>query len=415
LDVSGGVAAMTSTERCDVAIVGAGVVGAAAALALARRGHDVTVVDARAAEAFDPAGDFDLRVYALSPASAAILSRLGAWRGGAELRAQPYRCMRVWEREPGDGIAFDAGLIGESQLGWIVEDRALRHALWTALAGESRVAVWCPARVAAFERGGSRVRLAMDDGRALEARLAIAADGAFSPLRDMAGLETEGRDYAQRAVVANVATQHPHGETAWQRFTPDGPLAFLPLADGRSSIVWSLREGTASEVLSLDDGAFCARLGAAFGNRLGEVTATSPRVAFPLRLQLATRYAGDRLALLGDAAHVVHPLAGQGLNLGLLDAAALAEVLGAARDAGEDPGDADVLARYVAWRQGDNAVAARALDGLEALFRTDTPGIGWLRRTGLALTDRIAPLKRQLALHAAGFAGRVPDLARRLA
>ena len=403
---------MSATTRCDVAIVGAGVVGAAAALALARAGHDVVVVDARAAETFDAAGDYDLRVYAMSPASAAILSRLGAWRGGAELRAQPYRRMRVWEGEAGEGIAFDAGLIGEPQLGWIVEDRALRWALWSALANESRVHVLCPARVAAFERAGSRVRLAMAEGQSVEARLAVAADGAFSPLRELAGLETEGRDYAQRAVVAHVATERVHEDTAWQRFTPDGPLAFLPLADGRSSIVWSLREGMAAEVLSLDDGAFCARVGTAFAQRLGEVTGTSPRVAFPLRMQLATRYAGERIALLGDAAHVVHPLAGQGLNLGLLDAAALAEVLGAANG---DPGDTGVLVRYAEWRQGDNAIAARALDGIEALFRTDTPGIGWLRRTGLTLTDRIAPLKRQFALHAAGFAGRIPELARRLA
>jgi ubiquinone biosynthesis UbiH/UbiF/VisC/COQ6 family hydroxylase len=205
-----------------------------------------------------------------------------------------------------------------------------------------------------------------------------------------------------------------HEDTAWQVFTPDGPLAFLPLADGRVSIVWSLKDARAVSVLNLDDAAFCAALTAASGARLGAVQSTTPRVAFPLRLQLAAHYVDTRLALIGDAAHVVHPLAGQGLNLGLADAAALVDVLADAHAAGEDLGDARMLARYQAWRQGDVALAAHAFDALDGLFRSDAPGLPWLRRIGMSAVQHSDALKRRFALHACGYAGRVPELARRV-
>jgi len=405
---------MADEIRVEVAVVGAGVVGAALALALARAGLAVALVEAREPEPFDPAGDWDLRVYALAPGPAAMLARLGAWPQPAAARAQPYRAMRVWEDEPSGGLAFEAAQVGEAQLGWLVEDRALRAALWRRVREDPRVRCACPARVAGFDAGAREARLRLEDGGSVRARVAIAADGAWSPLRELAGLRTQGRDYAQRAVVAHVATRHPHQDTAWQRFTAAGPLAFLPLADGRSSVVWSLRDAQASEVLALDDAAFLQALSTAFNGPPGAAIATTPRVAFPLRLQLASAYAGPRIALVGDAAHVVHPLAGQGLNLGLLDAAALAAVLVEAQAAGKDPGTAPVLARYRRWRESDAALAAQSLDLVDALFRTDTPGIGWLRRSGMAVVDRLAPLKRRLALHACGWAGRVPPLAQRL-
>jgi 2-octaprenyl-3-methyl-6-methoxy-1,4-benzoquinol hydroxylase/2-octaprenylphenol hydroxylase len=405
---------MVNESRVDVAVVGAGVVGAALALALARAGLAVALVDAREPEPFDPTGEWDLRVYALAPGPAAMLERLGAWPHAAAARAQPYRAMRVWEDAPAQGLAFDAAQVGEPQLGWIVEDRALRAALWQLLRNEPRVQHYCPARVTAFEAAAREAMLRLDDGGRVRARLAVAADGAWSPLRELAGIRTEGRDYAQRAVVAHVATARPHQDTAWQRFTTDGPLALLPLADGRSSVVWSLRDGRAAAVLALDDAAFCRELGVAFDGPFGAITSTSPRVAFPLRLQLAEAYAGPRLALVGDAAHVVHPLAGQGLNLGLLDAAALAQVLVAAHADAGDPGAATTLARYRRWRESDAALAAKSLDLLDALFRADTPGVGWLRRAGMAVLDHVAPLKRRIALQACGWAGRVPPLAQRL-
>jgi ubiquinone biosynthesis UbiH/UbiF/VisC/COQ6 family hydroxylase len=214
-------------------------------------------------------------------------------------------------------------------------------------------------------------------------------------------------------VVAHVATSEPHQHTAWQRFTPQGTLALLPLCDGRCSVVWSLKDARATQVLALDDVAFCAAVEQAIDSRLGRIIGTTPRAAFPLRLQLAQDYVATRLALVGDAAHVVHPLAGQGLNLGLLDAAALAETLDTALAAREDIGSPAVLARYQAWRRGDVVRAARAFDLLDGLFRSDLGPLPALRRAGMRWVQRLAPLKRELALHASGFAGRVPVLSRR--
>lgn len=396
----------------DVLVVGGGVVGAALALALARERIAVALVEARAPAAFDPA-DVDLRVFALAPAAVALLDRLGAWPRVLAMRACPYRTMRVWERDGRDELSFDAAMVGAATLGHIVEDRVLKAALWATLDANPAIQRLCPARVLRCEAGATDTRVELDDGRRIRARLVVAADGAASPLRDAAGLALDATPYGQRAVVAHVRTARGHEDTAWQRFTPQGTLALLPLADGRVSVVFSLKDARATSVLALDDQAFCAAIAEASDARLGEVLETTPRAAYPLRLQLAHRYAGARLALVGDAAHVFHPLAGQGLNLGLLDAAALVEVLADAARAREDLGAAAVLARYARWRQGEVARAARAFELLDGLFRSDVGPLPWLRRTGLSLVQRIGPLRRELALHASGFAGRVPELARR--
>jgi 2-polyprenyl-6-methoxyphenol hydroxylase-like FAD-dependent oxidoreductase len=425
---------------CDVAIAGGGAIGCALAVALARDGYDVVLLEPKPPPAFDAAAPHDLRTYALSPASIAQLTRLGAWAGVLARRASPYARMQVWADDPTRGIAFDAALVGEPMLGAIVEDRALRDALWQVVLGEPRIATHA-ASVSSLEADARRVRLGLDDGATIDARLAVAADGGQSRVRALAGLDgatgtvvggasapmphsreavksigaeappTTGGE-AQRAIVANVRTTRPHEATAWQRFTPDGPLAFLPLSNGESSIVWSVREARARDLLALDDGAFARELGAAFQHRLGEISSVSARASFPLVPMHAPRYVADRVALVGDAAHVVLPLAGQGLNLGLLDSAALADVLREARD---DPGDAAALGRYARWRRADNALAGNAFVALDRLFRAEAPGVAWLRAAGLALADRIAPLKREFALQASGFAGRVPTLSRRLA
>jgi 2-octaprenyl-3-methyl-6-methoxy-1,4-benzoquinol hydroxylase/2-octaprenylphenol hydroxylase len=399
--------------RVDVAVVGGGAVGAALALALDQAGFAVSLLEARAPAVFDPA-HHDPRVYALSPASLALLARIGVRDALAGLRASPYRHMHVWQDEPARGIGFDAALIGEQELGWIVEDAALRRVLWDALA-RARVEVRVPARVERFEPASSDARLALDTGPPIRASLVVAADGADSLLRGLAGLAVESEPYGESGVVALVQTEKPHQATAWQRFTREGPLAFLPLADGRSSIVWSVRDHLARELLRVSEVEFAARVAEAFQHHLGAVELTGERLAFPLQLKLARRWVGPRIALAGDAAHAVHPLAGQGLNLGFLDVGALVATLVAARQARADLGALATLRAYERWRQGDVVVAARAFDLIDGLFRSDAPGLAWMRGSGLALVDRLTPVKRAFAWHAAGFAGRVPPLCARLA
>jgi 2-polyprenylphenol 6-hydroxylase len=250
--------------------------------------------------------------------------------------------------------------------------------------------------------GDDRRTLAFDDGTSLAARVVVAADGADSALRRMAGIETTDHDYAQRAIVAHVHTSRPHDATAWQRFLPDATLAFLPLADGRSSIVWALPEDAATRVLAMDDAGFCRELGAAFDFRLGEITAISNRVAIPLRMRLARTYIAPRFALVGDAAHVVHPLAGQGVNLGLRDAAELADSLVAAKASQRDFSAEYVLRRYDRRRRSDDTLSAHGFDAVQRVFGNGSPVLATLRGVGLALVDRIGPLKKAFARHAAG-------------
>lgn len=378
-------------------------VGAACALALARRGFAVGLVEAREPVPWAASAAEDLRVIALAPSSARLLDQLGVWHAIAAARVSPYRRMRVWDAASGAEIAFDAAAEGRAQLGWIVENKLVARVLWDALdaAGVRRI---CPAQITSFARREDRATLDLADGSALSAALLVIADGAGSRLRAQADIRVRGRDYHQRAVVAHVATERPHEATAWQRFTPEGPIALLPLSDGRSSIVWSLPEARAREVLALDDEGFCAAAGLACDFRLGRITANTPRASFPLQLQLANTYAMDRCVLLGDAAHAVHPLAGQGANLGLRDVAELAAVLGGALAAGRDFTAPHVLHRYARRRRAAATVDARAFDALERMFRWQAPAWTMLRGLGIRAADVAGPLKRALAAHAQGTA-----------
>jgi len=393
---------MNRRQTFDVAIVGAVMVGAALALKLARENFDVAVIESRAAAPWLASDDVDLRVVALAPSSVDALADIGVWNAIASARACPYRRMHVWDAlAPGD-LTFDSADSGAAALGHIVENRLIQHALWQALNADARVAVQCPARVASTDVDGERRVVVLDDGSRIAARLVVAADGGESALRELVGIATRERDYAQRAVVAHVATQRPHEFTAWQRFLPDATLAFLPLADGRSSIVWSVPNAQSERLLALDDAAFCAQLGAAFDFRLGAIGAPTPRAAFPLRLKLAERYLAPRFALVGDAAHVVHPLAGQGVNLGLRDAAELAAAVIAARDGKRDFAAESALRQYERRRRSDNALSAHAFDAIQRVFGSAAMPLAALRGAGLAAVDRIAPLKRMFARHAAG-------------
>jgi 2-octaprenyl-3-methyl-6-methoxy-1,4-benzoquinol hydroxylase/2-octaprenylphenol hydroxylase len=385
----------------DAAVVGGGMVGAAAALALARAGFAVALLEARAPAPWRAEDEVDLRVVGLAPSSIALLDGLGVWTSIRDSRAGPYAQMHVWDAESGAAIHFDAADEGRDLLGCIVENNLVQWRLWQALEGAG-VQRLCPAEVARFEARGDRVQIELADGAVLAARLLVAADGAGSPLRAQAGIATSGRDYGQRAVVAHVATERPHGRTAWQRFLPGGPLAFLPLADGRSSIVWSLPDDEAARVLALADEAFRDALGLASDFRLGRIVGTTKRAAFPLRLQLAERYQAERFVLLGDAAHAVHPLAGQGVNLGLRDVAELRDVLAGARAAGRDIAAGHVLRRYARRRRSADTLDARGFDALARIYAWQAPPLVAARALGVRLLDRCLPLKRALAAHAAG-------------
>ncbi|MHA6205245.1 UbiH/UbiF/VisC/COQ6 family ubiquinone biosynthesis hydroxylase [Dyella soli] len=388
----------------DVAVVGGGMVGAAAALSLARAGFATALLEARAPAPWSPSDEVDLRVVGLAPSSIALLDELGVWTAIREARAGPYAHMHVWDAATGASIHFDAAAEGRDLLGYIVENSLVQWQSWQALeaAGVRRL---CPAQVSGFEVFEDRVQLALVGAEAetLSARLLVAADGAGSPLRTQAGIETQGRDYAQRGVVAHVSTERPHEGTAWQRFLATGPLALLPLADGRSSIVWSLPEAEAQRVMALDEQAFRDELGVASDFRLGRITGSTVRAAFPLRLQLARSYQAERFVLLGDAAHAVHPLAGQGVNLGLRDVAELSQTLVAARDDGVDIAAAQVLRRYARRRRSADTLDALSFDALARIFGWTSPPLVAARSLGVRLFDRLSPIKRRLAEHAAGL------------
>ena len=348
-------------------------------------------------------------MFALSRASQRLLQLGGVWQRLPPQRVFPYERMCVWDASGAPGgrgsLTFDCAEIGEPNLGFIVEGRALQERCLQAAGAAGAVLIEASVQEIALSEAGARIRL--DDGRDLRGKLLIGADGADSKTRALLGIDTAGHAYHQDALVAHVRTAKSHRNTAWQRFLPSGPLAFLPLPDGRSSIVWSVARAEAKRLRALDAAAFGAALGEASGEALGEVELASPIASFPLKLQYAVDYVKSHAALVGDAAHAVHPLAGQGLNLGLLDCASLAEVL----DAAGSPdlvGERRLLRRYERWRKSENLLAAAAMDGLERLFSSSNPAVARLRAGGLDAVGRLPFLKRQFAQRALGLIGDVP-------
>ena len=402
---------MANVNSFDIAIVGGGVVGAALACALKDK-LSIALLDAQDPAPFKLNDELDLRVFALSRASRRILQAVGAWEAVAAGRISPYREMHVWDARGEGSIHFDSAALGEPELGYIVENRLLQHALWAQLKESREVTLLHPVKAEALELADGGATLTVSGGRRFKAKLVVAADGAGSATREMAGLSTDNAPYGQRAVVAHVRTEQSHVMTAWQRFLPTGPVALLPLADGRVSVVWSADEAEAERILALDDAGFCAALTEASERRLGAVLSSTQRLSFPLQRLHARDYVRARFALAGDAAHAVHPLAGQGMNLGLLDAAVLAEVIGDALTRGRDIGDLGVLRRYERWRKGDNAAMIFALDGFKRLFSNEIAPLARLRNAGLRAVDGFTPLKHAFMRHAMGLSGDLPHLAR---
>lgn len=396
----------------DVVIAGGGMVGSALACALGREGFSVGLVESREPQRAWPQGEIDLRVSALSRSSQNILANLGAWPRMAALRISPYQRMEVWDAGSNGRVRFDCAGIGEPDLGHIVENRVTQLALWQEMEGIETIERFCPARAQDLDLKGHSLRL--EDGRALRAGLIVAADGRDSPILRMAGIEVHGWPYDQYALVATVTPADDHRQTAWQRFLPTGPLAFLPLDDGRCSIVWSSEPEEAARLRELEESEFLRLLTKASEGTLGDLLAVGPRAVFPLRLQHALSYVLPGLALVGDAAHAIHPLAGQGVNLGLLDAATLAQCLIEGRNAGRKAGDIRDLRRYERSRKGNNIAMLAAMDAFKRLFSNHNPLLGLARGLGLNLADRIPLLNHCFMRQALGLEGERPPLAIRL-
>ena len=403
--------------RADLLIVGAGMVGSALALALQGSGLEVLLIDGSplSVKPFDPQAPFEPRVSALSAASQRILERLGAWDGIAHRRASPYNQMHVWDGSGTGQIHFSAASVHAEVLGHIVENRVVQDALLERLHA-CDLGLLANARLEQMRRSGDDWLLTLADGRILRAPLVIAADGAHSAVRRLTGCATREWDYLHHAIVTSVRSSKAHQMTAWQRFTDTGPLAFLPLTrDGQQdwcSIVWSTTPSEAERLMALDEEAFCRELERAFEGRLGTVLSADARLCVPLRQRHAKRYVAEGLALIGDAAHTIHPLAGQGVNLGFLDAAVLAEVLLNAASRGERLADVKVLSRFERRRMPHNLALMSAMEGFERLFQADQLPLRWLRNTGLKMVEQMPEAKALFVRQALGLSGDLPELAK---
>jgi 2-polyprenylphenol 6-hydroxylase len=395
----------------DLLIVGSGMVGSALGCAMAEAGFDVCLVDVREPARSWPEDEVDIRVSALTRASQRILENLHAWPRMTQMRVSAYDKMAVWDAGGNGRIRFSAAEIGEIDLGHIVENRVTQLALWERLEIYPNVQMRFPERVSSLDLSAVP-EVVLHSGERIKAKLIVAADGRDSEIRQLAGIATKGWEYDQHAIVATIKPERFHQHTALQRFMSSGPLAFLPIDDGRCSIVWSTSPVHAEALISLSDDDFCNELTQASESVLGVIQEVGPRGVFPLRLEHAETYIQPGLALIGDAAHAMHPLAGQGVNLGLMDAMTLVDVLTEAQQAGRPIGSMATLRRYERARKGANIAMLGAMDGFKRLFSNEVPPLRLIRNFGLNLADRSGFLKQQLMRRAIGVVGERPRMAR---
>jgi 2-octaprenyl-6-methoxyphenol hydroxylase len=401
---------MCSQAPFDLVIVGGGLTGLALATATAGSGLSVLVVE-RHPMAATVQPPFDGRVTAIARGSRHLLEAIGVWRHLAA-EAEPILDIRVGEQHSLLTVHYDHREVGGEPLGHIVENRFIREALLRRAEEltEAGLTLAAPAELAHFDRRAGTVEVTLADGERARTSLLIAAEGRSSRIRDLAGIDVLRWDYDQQGIVATIAHERDHGGLASERFFPDGPLAVLPMTGRRSSIVWAADSVLASDLDALDDDGFVAELAERVGDGLGGLALAGPRWRYPLSMVQARRYTDRRLALVGDAAHAIHPIAGQGWNLALRDVAALAELLVDSRRLGLDVGSPSVLARYERWRRFDALALIAITDGLNRLFANDLAPLRLARELGLGLVDRLPPLKRFFMRHAMGLLGDLPRL-----
>ena len=389
----------------DIIIVGGGMVGATLACGLAEEAENlsIAVIDASAPDFDWDKDSYDMRVSAITRASQTIFKNVGVWEKIVEQRVSPYRDMFVWDAGGKGELHFDSADMGEADLGHIIENRVIVKALHQRIAEIKTIDLLCPALLESIKFNDDKTELTLNDKTKLAAKLVVGADGTRSWIRQHADIAVKGWDFDQAALVTTVKTEKHHQDTAWQRFLNTGPLAFLPLSEGYSSIVWSTSPDEAKRLTEISKAEFAMELEQAFESKLGKIESVAGRAIFPLRLFETLNYVKPRLALVGDAAHTIHPLAGQGVNLGLADVASLMTVIVEALNDKKDIGSLKVLRRYERWRRADNRSMLVTMDGIKRLFGSELSVVQNLRSFGLNITDRITPLKNILMRQAMGL------------
>lgn len=401
-----------AAEQFDIVVVGGGMVGLSVALGLAQSGYRVALVEGREPDLAPWPEPFDLRVSAINYASQQVYQHLQVWPAMRQQAVYAYQRMHVWDDAGAAKIHFESADVGQPNLGHIVENRVMLDALWRALENHPQVNILCPETPAFIDVRQDSVLLQLQRQR-LSAKLLLGADGSRSWVRQQLAIAVQAGDYEQSALVATIKLEKPHQECAWQSFLSRGPLALLPMRDNHCSIVWSTSKEHAQQLLELQPAAFNTALQEALHNRFGAMQVVGERALFPLRYVHSREYVRPRVALIGDAAHTVHPLAGQGVNLGLMDCACLLQVLGDARQRQQDPGQYRLLRRYERWRRGDNSVMLHSMTGINQLFTQQNPLLMQIRGLGLRSADGITALKQMFIKQAMGLQAHNPEMASR--